>query len=61
MGIVVFDLIEGSNIDDYQSRQDDSANKLEARLKPHRETCETQGSPHSNLHDFIRARCKQDW
>lgn len=36
-GIVVFDLIEGIDAGDYGSRQDDSANKLEARLKTHRE------------------------
>ena len=36
-GIVVFDLIEGSEPGDYASRQDDAANMLEARLKTHRE------------------------
>ena len=36
-GIILFDLIEGSNTEDYESRQDDSANILEARLKTHRE------------------------
>lgn len=36
-GIVLFDLIEGTEIGDYGLRQDDSANKLEARLKTHRE------------------------
>ncbi len=36
-GLILFDLIEGTNIDDYGPRQDDSANKLEARLKTHRE------------------------
>ena len=36
-GIVVFDLVEGSDLGDYASRQDDSANKLEARLKPYRD------------------------
>ena len=36
-GIVVFDLIEGTNAEDYGLRQDDSANKLEARLRTHRE------------------------
>ncbi len=36
-GIVLFDLIEGSEAGDYQFRQDDSANKLEGRLKTHRE------------------------
>ncbi len=39
-GIILFDLIEGSNIEDYESRQDDSANILEARLKTHRELME---------------------
>lgn len=36
-GLVVFDLIEGTDTTDYGLRQDDSANKLEARLKNHRE------------------------
>lgn len=36
-GIVVFDLIEGTNAEDYGLRQDDSANKLEARLRTHRD------------------------
>ena len=36
-GIILFDLIEGPNTGDYGSRQDDSANILEARLKTHRE------------------------
>lgn len=34
-GIIIFDLIEGTDPGDYTSRQDDSANKLEARLKTH--------------------------
>ena len=36
-GIVLFDLVEGTEIGDYGLRQDDSANKLEARLKTHSE------------------------
>ncbi|MGY3622148.1 DEAD/DEAH box helicase [Bradyrhizobium sp. USDA 10063] len=36
-GIVLFDLVEGPNIGDYAARQDDLANKIEARLKLHRE------------------------
>ena len=36
-GIVLFDLIEGIEIGDYELRQDDAANKLDARLKTHRE------------------------
>ena len=36
-GIVVFDLIEGTDEGDYGSRQDDSANLIEARLRLHRE------------------------
>lgn len=35
MGVVVFDLIEGHETGDFGARQDDSANKLEARLKVH--------------------------
>ncbi len=36
-GIVIFDLIEGTEPGEYGKRQDDSANKLEARLKTHPE------------------------
>lgn len=36
-GIVLFDLIEGSDVGEYAERQDDLANKIEARLKLHRE------------------------
>ena len=35
-GIVIFDLIEGTNTSGYEGRQDDSANKLEGRLKTYR-------------------------
>ena len=35
-GIIIFDLVEGPVTCGYQDRQDDSANKLEARLRPHR-------------------------
>lgn len=33
MGIVVFDLVEGADPGDHDERQDDAANKLEAKLK----------------------------
>jgi hypothetical protein len=36
-GIIVFDCIEGNDPGEFAARQDDSANKLEARLKTHRE------------------------
>ena len=36
-GIVIFDLIEGNDPGNYETRQDDSANKLEGRLKTHRD------------------------
>jgi superfamily I DNA and RNA helicase len=36
-GIVLFDLIEGTDVGDYASRQDDLANKIEAKLKLHKE------------------------
>jgi superfamily I DNA and RNA helicase len=36
-GIIIFDLVEGADPGDYELRQDDSANKLDARLKTHRE------------------------
>lgn len=36
-GVVVFDLVEGNNLGDYQDRQDDGATALEVRLKQHRD------------------------
>lgn len=36
-GIVLFDLIEGTDVGDYPARQDDLANKIEAKLKLHKE------------------------
>ena len=36
-GIVIFDLIEGTDTSDYGLRQDDTANKLEAKLRTHSE------------------------
>ena len=36
-GVVVFDLIEGTDFSAYEARQDDSANKLESRLRAHAE------------------------
>lgn len=36
-GIVLFDVIEGTEIGEYAERQDDLANKIEARLRLHRE------------------------
>jgi superfamily I DNA and RNA helicase len=35
-GIILFNLIEGRDLDDYVGWQDDSANKLEAKLRNHR-------------------------
>ena len=35
-GLVILDLIEGTDTTNYETRQDDSANKLEARLRLHR-------------------------
>lgn len=37
VGIVLFDLVEGRDIGDYAARQDDIANKVDAKLKLHRE------------------------
>lgn len=37
IGIVVFDLVEGADLSEYEARQDDSVNMLEARLKTYRE------------------------
>ena len=36
-GLIIFDLVEGGDPSNYMDRQDDAANKLEARLKTHRE------------------------
>lgn len=36
-GIVVFDLVEGRSVGNYQERQDEAANLIEAKLKIHRE------------------------
>lgn len=36
-GLVLFDLVEGATLGDYAGRQDDIFNKIEARLKLHRE------------------------
>ena len=36
-GLVIFDLVEGTDPGSYQERQDDLANKLESRLRTHRE------------------------
>lgn len=36
-GIIIFDLVEGTNLSNYQERQDDLVNKLEAKLKVHKE------------------------
>ena len=36
-GIVLFDIVEGMNLDDYEVRQDDLANKIEAKLRIHKE------------------------
>lgn len=36
-GLVIFDLVEGFNLGDYNQRQDNVVNKLEAKLKTHSE------------------------
>ncbi len=36
-GIIVFDLVEGLNAEEFQGRQDEAANFLEAKLRGHRE------------------------
>lgn len=36
-GIVLFDLVEGTDIGDYQSRQDEAANLIESKLRSHLE------------------------
>ena len=36
-GLIVFNLVEGKKIENYKDEQDDSYNKVEARLKGHRE------------------------
>lgn len=39
-GLVIFDLIENRNIENYQNTQDDYANKVEVKLKGHKELVE---------------------
>lgn len=39
-GLVIFNLIEGRDYSNYQDKQDDSANKVESRLKGYRELVE---------------------
>ena len=36
-GLVLFDIVEGTELGDYSERQDDIANKLEAKLKLHKD------------------------
>ena len=36
-GLVIFSLVEGKAVDDYQEIQDDYVNKMEAKLKGHKE------------------------
>ncbi len=36
-GVILFDLVEGTDVGDYAARQDDLANKIEAKLKLHKE------------------------
>ena len=36
-GVVLFDLVEGTELGEYAERQDDLANKIEAKLKLHKE------------------------
>lgn len=36
-GLVIFNLIEGKNIDGYEEAQDDCANKIEAKLRGYRQ------------------------
>lgn len=36
-GVVLFDLVEGTDVGDYATRQDDLANKIEAKLRLHKE------------------------
>lgn len=35
VGLVGFDLVEGTDLGDFQGRQDDIASMLDVRLKPH--------------------------
>jgi hypothetical protein len=36
-GVILFDLVEGTNLSDYPARQDDLANKIDAKLRLHKE------------------------
>lgn len=37
LGVIVFDLVEGRDVEGFESRQDDAATKLESRLLSHRD------------------------
>ncbi len=39
-GLIIFNLVEGKDLSNYQENQDDSANKLEAKLRTHRSLME---------------------
>lgn len=55
-GLVVFNLIEGKDLENYQDDQDDSYNKVEARLKGHRElVCKRQLQVEINVITFAPA------
>lgn len=55
-GLVVFNLIEGKDLENYQDDQDDSYNKVEARLKGHRElVCKRQLQVKINVITFAPA------
>ena len=36
-GVVIFDIVEGTTLGDYQERQDDLVNKFESKLKLHKD------------------------
>ncbi|MET3052115.1 ATP-binding domain-containing protein [Pseudomonas alkylphenolica] len=36
-GVILFDIVEGQNVGDYEERQDDLANKIESKLKLHKD------------------------
>ncbi len=58
-GLVVFNLIEGKELGNYQDCQDDSYNKVEARLKGHRElVCKRQLQVLINIITFAPAIVK---
>jgi hypothetical protein len=53
-GLVVIDLVEGNDLSDYQSRQDDSATKLQSKLLTYRSLVQRR-SLRIDIHTDLRS------